>query len=193
MKAKLRREMKAALAAMPPDRVAQKSHAACSALARLEEFHAADAVMLYMPIRGEVDSTPLALAAWQQDKTVVLPRVSWQQPHLIPVRCRSLDDEQMVEGRYGIREPADGEPWPYADIDLIVLPALAFDRGGNRLGRGGGFYDRFLAEPGVRAFLCGLGFAEQVVDGLPARSHDQPLDALVTDQEVLRFDRQTQA
>jgi 5-formyltetrahydrofolate cyclo-ligase len=66
---------------------------------------------------------------------------------------------------------------------------MAYDRQGGRLGRGGGYYDRFLGQPGLRAVRCGLAFAEQVVDELPTAPHDQPVDIVVTDQEVLRFNR----
>jgi 5-formyltetrahydrofolate cyclo-ligase len=191
MKRHLRKEMKQLLEAMPPEEAAAKSQAACSALIGLEEFLAAQALMLYMPIRGEVDATPIALAAWQQDKTVLVPRVTWEQRHMIALRCRSLDDD-FVEGSYGVREPVRGEPWPVEEIDMIVVPALAFDRAGNRLGRGGGFYDRFLDHEGVHAFTCGLAFGEQVVDELPAHGHDRAVHALVTDRQILRFRRTRQ-
>jgi len=106
---------------------------------------------------------------------------------MVAVTCRSIDDDEMLVDQFGIRTPKNGQMWPYEDIDLIVVPALAFDRQGNRLGRGGGFYDRFLAEPRVHAVTVGLGFAEQLVEELPTHHYDRPVDMLVTDQHVLRF------
>jgi 5-formyltetrahydrofolate cyclo-ligase len=69
-----------------------------------------------------------------------------------------------------------------------VVPGLAFDRQGNRLGQGAGFYDRFLATDGMRATTCGLAFAEQMIDSVPVGPDDWPMDVVVTDHEMLRFD-----
>ena len=102
------------------------------------------------------------------------------------VRVES-DRDQMVVTSNGIREPAREETWPLEEIDLVVVPALAYDRLGNRLGRGGGFYDRFLARLEMRTVVCGLAFAQQVVEELPTHATDHPVDLLVTDEEVLRF------
>jgi 5-formyltetrahydrofolate cyclo-ligase len=187
MKRALRKEMLATLAALSAETVAAKSRQACHRLIGLEEFRSAQTVMIYLPMPREVDTAPLALAAWQDGKTVVAPRVFWGQRHMIPVLCQSLNDKDLSPGRFGVREPLEGEPWPSEEIDLVVTPALAFDRSGHRLGRGGGFYDRFLASPLLKATACGLGFAEQVVDELPVGQNDRRLDVLVTDQEVLRF------
>ena len=187
MKPTLRKDMLKTLAAMSAQTIAAKSHLACQALADLAEFRSAATVMIYLPMPRELDTAPLALAAWHQDKTVVAPRVVWGQGHMVPVLCRSLDDGDLTPPRFGVREPMEGEPWPLEEIDLVVAPALAFDRRGHRLGRGGGFYDRFLASSMLKATACGLGFAEQVVDELPTADNDHPLDILVTDKEVLRF------
>jgi len=186
MKARLRREMKVTLTAMSPEAAAAGSAAACASAVSLPEFRHARTVMLYLPIPGEVDTVEVALAAWRQDKTVLVPKVLYEHWRIAAVVCRSMDDG-LVPNRHGIREPAAAECWPPEEIDLVIVPALAFDKQGNRLGRGGGFYDRFLAEPGVRAVLCGLAFDIQVLDELPAEHHDRPVDVLVTDKEVRRF------
>ncbi len=182
----LRTEMKKALSAMPAGAAGAKSRRACQMLVDLDEFRSAGAIMLYMPIPGEIDCMPAILAAWQQAKTVLVPKVGLEQGQMMAVRCDSTDDE-MVTGSYGIREPARSEPWPVENIDLIVVPALGYDRKGNRLGRGGGFYDHFLAQQGMRAVTCGLAFAEQVAEEVPTTANDWPVDIIVTDKEVLRF------
>ena len=188
MKDRIRKQVRQILLEMPREVAADKSHAACTALVALREFQAADAVMIYLPMPAEVDSAAVALHAWQQDKTVLVPKVDWEQRHMMAVEIRSLEDD-LPEGKYGIRQPATGSPWPVEDIDFIVVPALAYDRRGNRLGRGSGFYDRFLATAGMRAVTCGLAFQEQVLDLLPIHQHDRGVDLLVTDAEVLRFNR----
>lgn len=188
MKKRLRKEMRQKLLAMPPELAAAKSRQACATLVGQEEFRQAGAVMIFLSIPGEVQTTDLALACWQQKKTVLVPKVSWEHRHLIPMMIRSLEVPWTV-GSLGVREPSEGEPWPLEDIDLIVVPALAYDRTGHRLGRGGGFYDRFLAQPQVRqAVTCGLGFDVQLLDELPVESHDRPVDMLVAGNQVFRFD-----
>ncbi len=185
MKHHLRTEMKAALGAMDADAAAEMSHRACQSLLELDEYRQARSVMLYAPIAGEVDCRPVAVAAWADGKTVLLPRVTWEARQMVAVPVGSLD-HPVVTGRNGLREP-EGEPWPIERIDLVVVPALAYDRHGNRLGRGGGFYDRFLASPNLAAHACGLAFAIQIVGELPVHPNDYPVKVLVTDKEVLRF------
>lgn len=177
--------MKAALGAMPAGTAAELSRAACESLLALAEYQQARSVMLYAPIAGEVDCRPIAVAAWKDGKTVLLPRVTWAERHMVAVPVDSLN-HPVVTGRNSLREP-EGEPWPVERIDLIVVPGLAYDRLGNRLGRGGGFYDRFLARATLAAHTCGLAFSIQMVRELPVHPNDYPVKVLVTDKEVLRF------
>ncbi len=186
MKSAMRKKIRQVLLEIAPDEAAAKSRAACHALVNTEEFSRADSVMLYLSTAGEVDTAEVALACWQAGKHVLAPRVSWEHKHMVPLEIRDLESGVMI-GRNNIREPRGGMPWPLEDIDLVVVPALAFDRRGRRLGRGGGFYDRFLAQPTLRAVACGLAFREQLVDEVPAHAHDRPVHMLVTDQGVLRF------
>ena len=186
MKHRLRGEMKAAMAAMAAEAAARMSIAACESLVAIDEYAQARSVMLYAPIAGEVDCRPIAVAGWRDGKTVLLPRVTcWSVKQMAAVPVNSLE-HPVVTTRGGLREP-DGEPWPIEEIDLIVVPGLAYDRHGNRLGRGGGFYDRFLARPELAAHTCGLAFSIQVVGNIPVHPNDYPVKVLVTDKEVLRF------
>lgn len=179
--------MKAVLAAMTPQAIGPKSHLACARLTGMEEFRAAGVVMAYLPMPEEVDTTAVIMAAWQAGKTVLAPKVSWEHKHMMAMEFHSLDTG-LVLTRQGpkLMEPEYGEAWPVEEIDFVIVPALAFDAQGNRLGRGMGFYDRFLAGCS-KAFTCGLAFAEQVVQRVPTSDHDYPVDALVTDQQMYRF------
>jgi 5-formyltetrahydrofolate cyclo-ligase len=87
----------------------------------------------------------------------------------------------------GLKNPVTGVPVPLAEIDLVVTPALGFDKNGNRLGRGGSYYDRFFANEELKAAKCGLAFQEQVVDSLPTSEYDKAVDFLVTDEGVTYF------
>lgn len=187
MKDRWRERMRTTLAAMAPEVAAEKSYQACTALARTPEFRRAQVIMLYMVIPDEVDPAKAARAAWHDDKTVLVPRVQWAQRSMQAVEIHSLH-AGLVANSQGILEPDGGKIWPVDQIDMVIVPALAFDRLGNRLGRGGGFYDRFLALPGMKATMCGLAFSEQLVGPLPVHDNDYPVDLLVTDEDVLHFD-----
>lgn len=187
MKRKIRQEIRQRLAQMDDTVRYARSLAACKRLTTLGEFLQADVVMLYLSLPDEVQTATIALAAWQMGKTVAAPKISSEHLRILPVEVTSLDTN-MTPNRFGVNEPAEAEPVPLEMIDLIVVPALAFDRHGHRLGRGAGFYDRFLSQPECRACTCGLCFHEQVVDQLPNEPHDRQVNMLVTDEETLRFE-----
>jgi 5-formyltetrahydrofolate cyclo-ligase len=185
-KAELRRMLRNSLLAIPPKQRSEKSRRACRNLISTSQFQAASTVMLYLSLPHEVDTGEAILHAWQLSKTVVVPKISWQQRHMIPVQINSLETD-VSTGVSDLRNPVAGVPVPFEDIDLVVAPALGFDRQGNRLGRGGSFYDRFFANDQLRALRCGLAFAEQLVDSIPVTDGDEPVDFLVTDEEVMYF------
>ncbi len=178
--------MKALLAALPAGVIRDKSRRACSRLVRQEEYRRARTVMLFLPMSEEADVGLVAQAAWGNGKTVLAPRIDWASRTIAPVEIASLS-RGVDTSRLGVPNPPIGKVWRPADVDLIVAPALAIDRRGNRLGRGGGYYDRFLAQEGLRAVTCALVFAEQLLDELPRLPHDRSVDMVVTDREVLRF------
>jgi len=182
----LRRQLRDKLAAMPDDVRHHKSVVACSFIAASAEFAAARVVMLFLSIPTEVDTSPLARKAWQAGKTVVVPKVSWNQRRMLPVEISSLNDHMTTSGP-GVREPIEGKPVPVDFIDFVVVPGLGFSEKGYRIGRGMGFYDRFLAQPEFIGTSCGLAFEEQIVPELPVLDHDIPLSMLVTDRGLRRF------
>lgn len=182
----LRKQLREKLQAMPDDVRHSKSILACSFLASSPEFMAARVVMLYLSTPTEVDTSPLALRAWQAGKTVVVPKVSWNQRRMLPVEISSLADQMTTSGP-GVREPIDGKPVPLDLIDLVVVPGLGFTEKGYRIGRGMGFYDRFLAQDDFYGVSCGLAFDDQLVPSLPVLDHDIPLSMLVTDRGIRRF------
>jgi 5-formyltetrahydrofolate cyclo-ligase len=185
-KAALRRQLKDKLATLTEEQRHHKSLAACALVASSPEFAAARVVMLYLSTPTEVDTSPLALKCWQAGKTVVVPKVSWDQRRMLPVEISSLADPTTLTGP-GIREPVAGKPVPTEFIDMVIVPGLGFSNNGYRIGRGMGFYDRFLAQGDFIGVSCGLAFDEQVVTSLPVLDHDIPLSMLVTDRGIRRF------
>ena len=186
-KAVLRKRLRAMLAAQSPEDRHARSLAATSLLTATPEFAAARIVMLYLSMPHELDTTTLALRCWQQGKMVVVPKVSWEQRRMIPVEINSLSDEHLTVTGPGIREPIAENPMPVNMVDLVIVPALGFTQNGHRLGRGMGFYDRFLGQRSFLGVSCGVAFEDQVVPEMPAQDHDVPIAMLVTDRQVRRF------
>jgi len=185
-KAVIRRQLRETLAAMSDAERHAKSIAACALISSSPEFAAAGTLMLYLSMAHEVDTSSLALRAWQEGKTIVVPKVSWDQKRMLPVEINSLHTDMTTSG-LGVREPVGGKPLPLDLIDLVVVPGLGFTVNGFRIGRGMGFYDRFLAQPDFMGLSCGLAFEEQVVEQIPVLDHDMPLSMLVTDRGIRRF------
>lgn len=119
-------------------------------------------------------SEPNVLTPWPDGKKMILPRVVGAQVHLHIVDS----SEVLVTGSFGILEPPPSAPFAQAKADIILVPGLAFDRSGMRLGRGGGFYDRLLTDfEGLRVGVC---FEESVLERIPAEHHDARMDFLMT-------------
>jgi|SRR5271170_287767 len=182
----MRRMLREKIAAMTPQQRHSKSLAACALVAGTPEFAQARVVMLYLSTAEEIDTAPLALRCWQAGKSVVVPKVSWDQRRMLPVEITTLQTGITSTGP-GIREPIAGKPIPNDLIDLVIVPGLGFSATGHRIGRGMGFYDRFLAQSDFIGRSCGLAFEEQIVEALPVLDHDVPLSMLVTDGGIRRF------
>jgi 5-formyltetrahydrofolate cyclo-ligase len=144
-------------------------------------YRNAHAVVLYSPVQNEVDTAAILSHALGSNKRVFYPKLSIERATgFARIRSRS----ELVPGPHGILEPAGHELLaPVAGEKLIVfLPGLLFDRQGNRLGRGGGWYDRALRELDNRGFYVGLAYEFQLVDSLPAECWDQRVHLIITEK-----------
>src|SRR5439155_13608401 len=156
------------------------SRAAGALLLALPEIEAARTVALYAATPEEADPSAALGTLLARGVRVLFPRVVGPD-----LEFAAGDPAELRPGHRGIPEPLGGAVDP-AEIDLIVVPGLAFDRGGARLGRGGGHYDRTLARLPARVVRVGFCFDFQVVDRVPRGPLDQPVDLVVTDRRVIR-------
>ena len=182
-KAEARREVERRIAALTAEQRADASARIRQRIAELREYFRARTVMMFAAMPDEVDTLPIIEDALAAGKTVVLPHVGRGAGKMDARVVRDVARE-LVPGTFGIPEPRD---CPVADpdtIEFVLVPGRAFDRQGNRLGRGGGYYDRFLAR--IDAVRCGCVFAAQVLDAVPVEPHDVPLRIIVTEDEVIR-------
>jgi 5-formyltetrahydrofolate cyclo-ligase len=185
-KGQLRQLLRERVAAIPPEQMHKRSVAACRLLCAQREYREADVIMIFLSTPREIETSHIALQAWADSKRVLAPRVSWEQRRMLPIEIKSLDSD-LRHGSMGLPEPIDGMPIPVSEIDLVIVPGLAFDGHGNRLGRGRGFYDRFLSHRDFRAVACALALEEQFVEQVPHDEDDVPVHMLVTDVCVRRF------
>ncbi|MFH0754329.1 MAG: 5-formyltetrahydrofolate cyclo-ligase [Candidatus Omnitrophota bacterium] len=144
-------------------------------------FMNARTVMFYASFKGEVDTFSLIQRAMDLNKRVALPLVWKEKKRIVVLLIKSL--EELKPGAYGIQEPVDrgDNRLDSAELDLVVVPGVAFDRQCNRLGRGKGYYDRFLSDLPAQTPTIALAYDFQVVDALPGvESHDRPVTYLLT-------------
>ena len=149
----------------------------------LPVFKSARTILFYASFQGEVETFSLMQQAMELNKRVALPLVrrSKGKQHLIPVLIKSLSE--LKPGSYGIQEPQDipQNHLRAEELDLVVVPGVAFDRQLNRLGRGKGYYDRFLAELPITTPTIALAYDIQVVDAIVGiEAHDRPVSFLIT-------------
>lgn len=167
--------------------VAAKSEKAISHLLASGILKGITSAMLYWPIRNELDVKPVIHGLWGESVLVYMPRCRPKEPgtmDLASVSC--LDD--LSPGKYGIMEP-DPDACPAVNAarpDVVLVPGVAFDRRGFRIGFGGGYYDRLLQDVAfAETAFVGMGYDFQLVYRIPEDNWDIPVDALCTDKEFV--------
>ena len=177
-KSAFRRRMRSERLPMTSEERGRLSARVCERLREQGVWTTAGSVLLYFALPDELDLSALVDDALKAGKTVALPRFDPERNHYLAAVV--LDPEADCRGgRFGIREPsAEAAILPLNQLDLVLVPGVAFDRCGHRLGRGKGFYDRLL-EP-VRGIKCGVAWDHQVDLEFPVEPHDVPMDCVVT-------------
>lgn len=183
----LREEVLARRAALGEEERHAKSQKIQSNVSQIREFQDASTIMLFLNFQDEVETTELAQKVLDQGKRLILPRCGPNYT-LLPAIIKDLEKD-IEPGMWGIREPKkegliEVEP---QEIDCIIVPGAAFDQKGNRLGYGGGFYDRFLERVRPNTPLIAIAFHCQIVDRVPVGEFDKKIPMLVTEQGIMRF------
>jgi 5-formyltetrahydrofolate cyclo-ligase len=193
LKKAVRAEVRARLAALDGPQIEGKSQLLSRRLFASPWWREGQWVFIYIPMGGEVDTRYIVSRAYREEKQVAIPRMEGEDLAFYVYDGRT---ENLLPNQFGILEPDPA--WKLIDPSqptgrrlLILTPGLAFDREGRRLGRGKGFYDRFLnrvraAHPAGRdSWAVGICFSEQLVGRVPVSDHDELLEGIVTDQEVI--------
>lgn len=160
-----------------------KSDLIAEKVQNIEEFNRADCIHVYVSMndRNEVGTDTLLTTILQSDKNLVVPVTNFSKGTLTHSMLTDLSD--LKKNKWGVKEPVAIHEIEISNIDLILVPMVAADRSGNRLGYGKGFYDRFLNKSD--ACKVGMVFNEYLFDEIPTESFDEKLDIIVTDSEVI--------
>ncbi len=172
------------IAALTAEDRAEKSARILERLLHLPEFRASRNCMLFVSMSDELDTKPVIEAALREGRRVFLPKVYLEEKSMRIYRLRTLGE--LREGSYGIEEPDETEEAVPEEIDFVLVPARAFDERGDRLGRGAGYYDKFLAADRVWAPRCGAAYECQLLESVPVTDSDLPVDVVVTEERTLR-------
>jgi 5-formyltetrahydrofolate cyclo-ligase len=171
-----RAEIRRRLAGIDAQARAEASGRAAELLLKQPVWQKACCVLLYLPLKDELDLSAAVEAALRSGKTVALPRY---HPGGGVYHAAEYRGEPLERKQFGVREPDLSAPEvPLNQLDFLLVPGVAFDRSGRRLGRGKGFYDRLLA--GVTGMKCGVAWDEQIVHELRAEPHDIAMDLMLT-------------
>lgn len=185
-KEEARRLARARLAAIPPGARERAGEAIAARVWSIPRVAEARAILLYAALPSEVPTAALAREARRRGVVVTYPRCL---PETREMRIHRVATEAELEaGSHGLREPAERCPLlSLEEVDVALVPGLAWDRAGRRLGRGAGYYDRLFARREWRGFRCGLFFAAQEAASLPTDPWDARLEAVATETEILSF------
>ncbi len=183
-KEEIRKKILQSLSAQGPKARAQKDEAIRERLLALPEFKVAKVVAFYLSFGSEAETTLLIDRALAMGKKVAVPVIEGRDLKLSEIR---ENRRELEKGPYGIPQPDPKSLayFPGEKIELAIVPGVAFTRSGLRLGRGKGYYDRFLKRLPAGIRRIGLAYDLQIVDSLPADAHDLPVDMVVTNKETL--------
>lgn len=181
-KQEIRNEILALRTAMETTECQTKSREICSRIHGSDAYQGAKVIYAYMAFRNEADLSELLYTAYQEHKLIAIPRIAdgWMSFYCPRVDVNGIPVTEA--GYFGIQEPA-ADALPAPRPDLIIFPGVAFDKSGNRLGYGRGYYDAFMASmQGTPVLTIGAAYECQLVEQIPAEEHDFRLQSIVTEQ-----------
>lgn len=159
----------------------EKSHEICRRFLSSSLYRNAETIMVYKEIKSEVQTGKLIETMLQNKKRVFLPVTVGDCIEI----CEILPQDSYLNGNFNVPEPVNRRPFPIEKLDLIIVPALAYDRRFYRMGYGKGYYDRFLAHKKKKTITVGFCYDSLLVDELPTERFDRKVDAVITEKGVL--------
>ena len=185
-KAEIRKDALALRNMLSDEECAQKSKAIMEYLFDFANFLEAKIVLFYINTPREVATDAMIIKSWEYDKVIALPWVNKKKGIIYPFKIDDLDKD-IRTGYRGIREPIQKrcKPIPVDYIDLAIIPGVAFDERGGRIGHGTGFYDKFIPGLNTTTRKVALAFECQIVPQIPMEPHDRYIDIIITDKRII--------
>ncbi len=183
-KKELRKNMLAKRTNLPWQEVQIKSQQINAQLFAHKSYLSAKTILAYLPVKKEPNSLNIIKNAWQQEKQVLVPVTCPETKSLLLSQLKSL--KELTKGHYGIPEPKQKylRPIDPLSVDICLLPGVAFNRNGFRLGYGGGYFDRFLPNLRSDCLKVALAYDFQILDFLPSALYDIPVDLIITESTI---------
>ncbi len=171
---------------LTPNEIKEKSQQIFNHLFHSSEYIKSSKIMFYVSTKSEVQTEEIIKASIKEKKKVFVPIIAKDSVNLLPSRILNYDQE-LTRGSMGIREPKQEylRLSPPEELELIILPGVAFDMRGNRIGRGKGYYDNFLKKINPSTHLIALSFEIQIVDHIPALENDIPVHKIITEKRII--------
>lgn len=180
---KLREELLKVRGSLSQEEAKTKSKEIIKNLLQFKLFTDSNKILFYHPKGKEVDLRELISFSLKENKKVFLPKTNRGDFSMKVQQIRDLNSELEL-GEYGIKEPKANCPeFPKEKLDLVLVPGVAFDCSGNRLGQGRGYYDQFLKD--LTAIKVGIGYEFQIVKAIEAQKHDVPVDYIITEKNII--------
>lgn len=184
MKNKLRENILDRRTKMSSEEVNDKSILIQERLYSTQHYQSARTIMTYVDIQNEVETRSIITKALEEGKNVVVPMCG-PNYSLSPIKIDSFED--LRQGTKGILEPStNSSVVDKQKIDLILVPGIAFDRKGNRLGYGLAYYDRFISDLSPSTVNIALAYSFQVLTEIPFEKHDQKVNIIITEKEIIK-------
>lgn len=177
----IRKEVLEKRMALTKEELVEKSKIICNSFLELPQYKEADLIYIYMDFKNEVMTKQIIEDAWEKKKRVAIPKVVENQIIFYEL---VKEQEKLKEGYFGIREPKMSQPIMDSE-GLMVVPGIAFDKQGYRIGYGKGFYDRYLHANNIKHKIS-LVFELQMVDKVPNDKYDIPIDMIITEKQMIQ-------
>lgn len=185
-KQEIRDEITAKMKALAADEIAKKNKAIENRLFEFANFLEARIAMLYTPVTNEVDTMDIIKRSYMYNKIIVLPAFN---PHQNKITLMKVDDveKDLVQGPRGNTEPDKNrcKSVPFECLDIAVIPGVAMDEKGGRIGTGKGYYDRMIPELPSTTRKVGLVFENQIISMVPMEAHDKYVDIIITEDRII--------
>ena len=181
MKSEIRKKVLGLRKAMKKEEVNSLSAVMQNKFLESDIYKNAKCMMLYMPLGNEADTLKIINSAFKDGKKIVLPVTNQESGIITP--CYADENTEFITGGFSVSEPKNAEIADFSDIELVVVPGVAFDKKGKRIGFGKGCYDRFLNN--TKATKVGFCYSFQLVDEIPSEMHDVSMDYIISENGII--------